>query len=76
MPSVLDVGSVKKTYDNIVYGLQLNILLSWIQLGPSYDHQAKTTDEQKLLTKKAILEQGLPSSGNFGLTANHAAISI
>ncbi len=51
-----------------------NILLSWIQLGPSvHDHTAKTTDEQKLLPRKQFLNKGLPSTLAFLIRKSYAA---
>ncbi len=58
--------------DNIVHGLQLG---TSYYLGFSLDRQSmttlpKTTDEQKASTQ-SNREQGLPSSGELWLTANH-----
>ncbi|MFQ9597785.1 MAG: ABC transporter substrate-binding protein [Streptococcus sp.] len=57
MPNSSTYKSVKKTFgDNIVYGLQLgtSYYLGFNLDRQKYDHTAKTTDEQKASTKKAI----------------------
>ena len=60
MPNSSTYKSVKKNFgDNIVYGLQLgtSYYLGFNLDRQKYDHTAKTTDEQKASTKKAILNK-------------------
>jgi len=60
MPYSSTYKSVKKNFgDNIVYGLQLgtSYYLGFNLDRQKYDHTAKTTDEQKASTKKAILNK-------------------
>ena len=74
MPNSSTYKSVKKNFgDNIVYGLQLgtSYYLGFNLDRQKYDHTAKTTDEQKASTKKAILNKDFRQAVNFGLTANH-----
>ena len=71
--------SVKKNFgDNIVYGLQLgtSYYLGFNLDRQKYDHTAKTTDEQKASTKKAILNKDFRQAVNFGFDRKSYAAQV
>ncbi len=79
MPNSSTYKSVKKNFgDNIVYGLQLgtSYYLGFNLDRQKYDHTAKTTDEQKASTKKAILNKDFRQAVNFGFDRKSYAAQV
>ncbi|MFS9181949.1 peptide ABC transporter substrate-binding protein [Streptococcus parasanguinis] len=79
MPNSSTYKSVKKNFgDNIVYGLQLgtSYYLGFNLDRQKYDHTAKTTDEQKASTKKAILNKNFRQSVNFAFDRKSYAAQV
>ena len=68
----------EKLGDNIVYGLQLgtSYYLGFNLDRQKYDHTAKTTDEQKASTKKAILNKDFRQAVNFGFDRKSYAAQV
>ena len=79
MPNSSTYKSVKKNFgDNIVYGLQLgtSYYLGFNLDRQKYDHTAKTTDEQKASTKKAILNKNFRQAVNFAFDRKSYAAQV
>ena len=79
MPNSSTYKSVKKNFgDNIVYGLQLgtSYYLGFNLDRQKFDHTAKTTDEQKASTKKAILNKDFRQAVNFGFDRKSYAAQV
>ena len=79
MPNSSTYKSVKKNFgDNIVYGLQLgtSYYLGFNLDRQKYDHTAKTTDEQKASTKKAILNKDFRQAVNFAFDRKSYAAQV
>ena len=79
MPNSSTYKSVKKNFgDNIVYGLQLgtSYYLGFNLDRQKYDHTAKTTDEQKASTKKAILNKDFRQAINFAFNRHSYAAQL
>ena len=79
MPNSSTYKSVKKNFgDNIVYGLQLgtSYYLGFNLDRQKYDHTAKTTDEQKAYTKKAILNKDFRQAVNFAFDRKSYAAQV
>ena len=63
--------------DNIVYGLQLGTSYYLDSTDrQKYDHTAKTTDEQKASTKKAILNKDFRQAVNFAFDRKSYAAQV
>ncbi|MBS5754223.1 MAG: peptide ABC transporter substrate-binding protein [Streptococcus parasanguinis] len=79
MPNSSTYKNVKKNFgNNIVYGLQLgtSYYLGFNLDRQKYDHTAKTTDEQKASTKKAILNKDFRQAVNFGFDRKSYAAQV
>ena len=79
MPNSSTYKSVKKNFgDNIVYGLQLgtSYYLGFNLDRQKYDHTAKTTDEQKASTKKAILNKDFRQAISFAFNREAYAAQL
>ena len=79
MPNSSTYKSVKKNFgDNIVYGLQLgtSYYLGFNLDRQKYDHTAKTTDEQKASTKKAILNKDFRQAITFALNRENYSAQV
>ena len=79
MPNSSTYKNVKQNFgNNIVYGLQLgtSYYLGFNLDRQKYDHTAKTTDEQKASTKKAILNKDFRQAVNFGFDRKSYAAQV